>query len=172
MAKYHLVVDAPGLLPHLVSTHIGAKLMSKEEWEKAESSIGMPVYLLYAKDNAVTELSPDELADLLDALLAPNDCDMIFLDNMSAIARVRRLSGSNKTGTSSRPRIVRPAPFFSRPVNRSKETIPQRDRSDERSGLSAGVTVAVGVIGVGAALALIGMTVSSGSNGTRNNGDR
>ena len=163
MAEYRLVVDAPDLLPHLTTTCVGTKLLSKEEWEKAESLGDIPVYLLYAKENAVTELSPGELADVLDALLKPNDCDVIFLDNMSAIARVRRLSGHGQPGTSSRPRIIRPPPFFSRPVNRSKEVIPQRDRGDEETGLSTGVTVALGVIGVGVALALVGMAANTSS---------
>lgn len=165
---YRLVVEAPGLLPHLRKTFIGSKLLSNEDWEKTENIGRVPVYLLYVKDNAVTSLSPNELAEVLNALLSPNDCDMVFLDNMSAIARVRRLNGTKSENTPSKCRIVRPPPFTTKLLDRTKEVIPQRNRNDDGVGLSTGVAVAVGVIGIGIALAVVSVAGSTGSD----NGDQ
>lgn len=171
--NFYLVVEAPGLFPHLKKTSIGSKVISQKKWDSIQVKDDFPVYFLFAKPNATTDLSPDDLATVLEELLSPNDSDMIFLDNMNAIARVRRLHGQNKSRTSVKPRIVRPPPFYTKALDRSKEVIPQRPRDDDNtSNVSTGVAVAVGVLGVGIALAVVSMGASSGLSGNNNEEER
>jgi len=157
---YKIVISSEPIREALLETTLGDRIVAITP--KPSDDV---VYVLSIQDHACTEISPQELADVLEAAIAQG-FDVLYLDDLSTLARMYKMH-TDHTETGSVCCVVRPPMFFQKPADDSVEIAQQRSRNADDLDTGSRGAITVGVLGFAVALGIIGLAASRSRN-TRN----
>jgi len=163
---YKLLVSSEKVRNELMETKLAENIITASFQDKS-----VPVYILDIREDAKTEVTLSQFADVVDTILSSAfNVNTVYLDDMSSIARIYRYTGSggNSSMTSARGKpkytVVKPAIFFIED-EAYPSTVTGRDRSVDGENASGGGGAFLGVVGIAIAVGIIGLAASQSSGG-------